>query len=106
MFSREREGASTRPRRQAWRCEEISGECEEWGPWDSSGELELWSAHHEVKQSAHGGVAGVRLARFQVLQKRCALFFGNLSLEQAGAEMGHERGRFGAQFRRDEFADV
>src|ERR1700681_1452397 len=106
MSSREKPAASRKPRRQASRCEEISGGCEEWGPYDSLGELELWCAQHEVKQSPHGPVAGIRLPRFQILQESVALVLGNGSLEKARAEMSHEFGWLAAQFRRNDLADV
>src|SRR6202790_4832631 len=106
MSSREKPAASRKPRRQASRCAEISGACEEWGPYDSLGELELGCAHHEVKQSAHGPVAGIRFPHFQILQECFALVLGNGSLEKARAEMSNKFRWFAAQFSRYDFIDV
>src|SRR5450755_3500180 len=106
MSSRERPGVSRKPPRQASRCEGISGVCAEWGPYDSLGELKLWCAHHEVKQSAHGPVPGIRFPRFQILEESFALVFWNGSLEKARAEISHEFGWFAAKFSWNNFADV
>ena len=95
-----------KPQHQASKCEETSGVCGEWDPYDLLGELELWCAHHKVKQSAHGPVAGIRFPRFQILKESLALVVWNGGLEKARAEMSHKFDWLAAQFRRNDSSDV
>src|SRR3984893_710108 len=73
---------------------------------DSLGQLKLRSAHHQMNKFAHGLLAGVRFARFQILHKSVCLFFRSAILKKPRAQKIDEFPWFLTQFGRREFANV